>query len=184
MEHVKRRFKSQKTFSIIKSFYKIANVQLKEINGHKCYVIIPKNASTKKCMYIHGGGFVTQITPFHWFFIKRLLLATKATFYVPDYPLSTDTYASAKDAVTMLLETYKLMLIDTKPENITVMGDSAGGTLTLVLAQQAKLNGLPAPKNLIPLSPALDLEIDIAKSYEYASRDSVLTQGLLYCASK
>jgi acetyl esterase/lipase len=142
-------------------------------------VITPKNAGTNKCMYIHGGGFVLQITSAHWKFIKRLMMETNSTIYVPNYPLATQIYSSAKDATAMLIETYKVMLKDSSSSNIHIIGDSAGGTLALVLGQQAKIHELPPPKNLIAFSPALDLNIDGPKAKEMSKHDAVLGAGLL-----
>jgi acetyl esterase/lipase len=112
------------------------------------------------------------------------MLATNATFYVPNYPLSTDKYASAPDVVTMLLEAYKSMLKETKSSNIHIMGDSAGAGLTLILGQQAKLHGLPPPKNLISFSPPLDLDISEAQANEMVKHDAILGAGLLTAACK
>jgi acetyl esterase/lipase len=110
------------------------------------------------------------------------MLETNATIYVPDYPLSTNKYSGAKDSISLLLKIYKLMLDGCNSSNITIMGDSAGASLTLILGQQVKLHKLPAPKNLIALSPVLSLNIDESKSVEMGKHDSVLSAGLFYVA--
>ena len=60
----------------------------------------------------------------------------------------------------MLVALYKDILKTIDAENLIFMGDSAGGGLALALAQKLKEENLPQPKQLILLSPWLDLAMD------------------------
>ncbi|GHU47625.1 hypothetical protein FACS1894218_2440 [Bacilli bacterium] len=81
--------------------------------------------------------------------------------------------------MSLLTETYKCMLKSVAHECIHIIGDSAGGTLVLTLGQQLKLHKLPAPKNLICLSPLVDLQ-----AIKHASPDPILPPALLGLTQK
>lgn len=156
------------------------------INDDLCYVIkCEKTESVNKAfMYIHGGAFISQITKLHWTTIRKLIKDTKSVAYVPIYRLSNPWYSSCKDDVDFLIETYKEMLKNFKPEDISIIGDSAGATLSIVLCQQLKLLKLPRPKNIIALSPALDLSDSFDDINEKSNKNEVLNKPMLAFAHK
>ena len=50
------------------------------------------------------------------------------------------------------------MLETTPPEDLTIIGDSAGGTLALSLSMLARDKGLPVAKEIVLISPGFVLE--------------------------
>jgi acetyl esterase/lipase len=58
------------------------------------------------------------------------------------------------------------------------MGDSAGGNLALVLAQQIKVQKFLKPRNVILLSPVVSMEIT-PEANKIAHNDSILSYSLL-----
>jgi len=38
-------------------------------------------------LFLHGGAYIANITKEHWDLIEQLLIKTKGTVIVPDYPL-------------------------------------------------------------------------------------------------
>jgi epsilon-lactone hydrolase len=105
-------------------------------------------------LYLHGGAFVEGIFWWHWYFIARMVERLGMTFTVPLYPLAPEHDAATIGAFTLSL--YRELLAD-RPEPLVVMGDSAGGGLTVALIQQAVASGLTAPAAQVLLSPWLDL---------------------------
>jgi epsilon-lactone hydrolase len=105
-------------------------------------------------LYLHGGAFVEGIFWWHWYFIARMVERLGMTFTVPLYPLAPEHDAATIGAFT--LDLYRELLAD-RPEPLVVMGDSAGGGLTVALIQQAVASGLTAPAAQVLLSPWLDL---------------------------
>ena len=80
-----------------------------------------------RILYLHGGGYINQPSPFHWRFISKLVEETELEFIVPIYPKAPEyTYIEAYEET---LKLYKEMLKD--GENIVIAGDSAGGGLTI-----------------------------------------------------
>ncbi|CAN5353428.1 hypothetical protein BH11PLA2_BH11PLA2_19620 [soil metagenome] len=53
----------------------------------------------------------------------------------------------------MILLLYQELLTTHGASNITVMGDSSGGGMALVLAQMARGAGIQQPKDIVLLSP-------------------------------
>ena len=86
-----------------------------------------KNKSNKKVMFIHGGGLVEQAMPMHWIMCKDLAKDTGCEIIFPEYPLVPES--NSETAHRMIVDVYKEVLKTCKPEDLTLIGDSAGGTL-------------------------------------------------------
>ncbi len=154
-EYVKKRQGKDRDKFFIKLIGKF-EVDVRDINGHDCYIIKPENGVSKKhILYIHGGGFIYEMTSLHWMFIKTLCNKTQCTIILPIYPLSPKY--QYKDIFRMLIPVYEEIIKKVKPENLTVMGDSAGGGLALALCMLLKKRDLPQPKDCILISPVLDM---------------------------
>lgn len=131
---------------------------VEEYQGRKIWTFKPKkNATGKVILYLHGGSYVANILSFHWDLIAQLLAKTNATVVVPDYPLAPD--AQCPQVYTFMMYVYTQLLAKTKAQDITIMGDSAGGGLSLGLAQEIREQKQPQPGNIVLLSPWLDVSM-------------------------
>lgn len=113
--------------------------------------------SEMSILYLHGGGFFSCGIETHRRICERLAYYTGATVTSVEYrQLPEGTVAdSVQDAITAyaaLVET----AVD--PSKIAVAGDSAGGYLTMKIAELATRRGLPAPAALLTFSPLLSLD--------------------------
>lgn len=156
-----------------KDLYKRFNVILDEQNGNCYYTLKPKcQTGPKHLIYLHGGGYVLEITSLHWDFIGRMAEALQCTVTVPIYPLVPEhTY---KEVFEMIVPLYKRVIADIHPENIVLMGDSAGGGMSLALAQLLQEKKLPQPGNIILISPVLDMTMSNPQIREAAKYDPIL----------
>ncbi|MDQ3290044.1 MAG: alpha/beta hydrolase [Bacteroidota bacterium] len=129
-----------------------------QINGRNVFTLTPKHgASGKHILYIHGGAYVQNFKRPHWDFITLLIKNLNCSVTAPDYPLApVNTYT---DAFAMLTPLYQELISRVKPENLILMGDSAGGGLTLSLAQKMKNEQVDQPSQIILLSPWLDISL-------------------------
>lgn len=126
-----------------------------QIDNHKVYEIEPKEGASKRhIFYLHGGGYAFHIVFVHWLMIKRLIKATRASATVPLYPLAPEHDWSQSYPVVM--QAYDRAVTKYGAENITIMGDSAGGGYSLGLTQMLRDQGKPMPGKIILLSPWLD----------------------------
>jgi monoterpene epsilon-lactone hydrolase len=151
--------------------------------GCEVYRIAPRNrASTGHVLYIHGGAYIHDITAAHWRFIARMAEATGLTFTVPLYPLApVHTCADASRAVTAV---YRDLLDEHSGSPVAVMGDSAGGGLSLSLAMQLRDAGLPPPRCLVLLSPWLDVTMSDPSQASIERSDVMLMRPGLKAAGR
>ncbi|MGW4243422.1 alpha/beta hydrolase [Nocardia sp. NPDC004722] len=128
------------------------SVREETIDGFRVFTLTPRDIRpTRRVLYLHGGGWVRPIMDPHWEMIAELAGLLGCSVTVPMYPLAPEH--SAPDTFRWLLSLYAGLAPD---GDLTVMGDSAGGHLTLSLAMQARDRGLPQPGALVLLSPLLD----------------------------
>ncbi len=144
------------------------------IDGHKIYEIEPKqSASPRHIFYLHGGGYAFNIVFVHWAMIKKLIKATGASATVPLYPLAPEHDWSQSYPIVM--QAYERAADKYGAENITIMGDSAGGGYSLGLAQMLRDQGKPMPGKIILLSPWLDATASDPLQQELEKHDVLLS---------
>ena len=130
-------------------------ISKRELNGHIVWTIAPKlNASGKHVIYLHGGAYVNSFAPQHWTFMSKLVEAVNCTVTAPNYPHAPEYYVH--DVFALMLPLYKELAAVAGASNITLMGDSSGGGISLALAQRLREDGLDQPGQIILLSPWLD----------------------------
>lgn len=106
-------------------------------------------------LYLHGGGYT-----FHGGVSKRFaaMLAhhTGATLFAPDYRLTPEHPhpAQAEDA----LAAWKHVVETNPSRKSVVIGDSAGGHMSLMLLQTLKAQGLEQPALCVGLCPWTDID--------------------------
>ena len=112
----------------------------------------------KFILYIHGGSYVGELEKYHWHFFKDIINDTNATIIVPDYPLAPEhTYIEAFKFMEPL---YKEIINRIGNKELILMGDSAGGGMSLGLYQRnGKLNHR-LPDKTILISPWLDVRME------------------------
>src|SRR5690625_4531688 len=140
--------------------------------GMKVYRIIPRNKeSRRRVLYLHGGGYIHQPSPFHWLFIDKMVQDTGQEFIVPIYPKTPEfSYDKAYDSVEQLYKN----LMEECSEEMVIVGDSAGGGLAIGFSQWLATTELPKPKGLIVISPWLDVSLSHPDMEKYAKMDPML----------
>ena len=141
-------------------------------DGMKVYRMSPETGGEKKCvLYLHGGGYINQPSLFHWWFLDRLVQETDTEFFVPIYPKAPGyTY---KAAYTRLMTVYA-GLIRKGYREIILMGDSAGGGMALGFAQMLRNENMQQPKEIILISPWLDISLGHKDIRKYEKKDPML----------
>lgn len=146
--------------------------------------IIKSKGSKKtnmKILYFHGGSYMAEATSNHWEFIENLVDDTGATVILPDYPL-TPKY-NYKDVFNMVVPLYKEIQqkVDVSNE-VIIMGDSAGGGLSLALLEKISQEDIKMPKKTILISPWLDVRMDNPKIEQVKEQDKKLNKEALKIA--
>ena len=127
-------------------------------------------------LYIHGGGYVQGSAQAYRGFVSQIVARTGVPAFVVDYPLAPEATLPAAPHVAL---TAWQWLITQGFGKIAIVGDSAGGGLTLVtLTELTRQRRGPAPVAGVVFSPWTDLSftgksmtdatvIDPLISYEY-----------------
>lgn len=120
-------------------------------------VLILKNSKTlpaRALLYFYGGGFVGEMSGLEKHAAVRYGKGSARDVWIPRYPNGADV--SVRGIYQMALETYRKMLDVYEPEQIAVIGFSAGASIGLGMFEYNNTlkKPLPVPELLILSSPA------------------------------
>ena len=139
----------------------LEEIQIGDIPAEK-YILQAKDSedsSSKVMLYLHGGGYIFGSYKAYRSFVSKLCKKLHVNAYCINYRLAPENPfpAGLNDAFF----TYKWLLEEKSipPENIIIMGDSAGAGLALALLVRIKSHKLPQPNATICLSPFTDLTL-------------------------
>lgn len=145
-----------------KSIQKNYNVNIDQQDGRKIWTLLPRDQQTNiVILYIHGGGYIANITKNHWQLIETLINETKATIVVPDYPLAPK--AHCKEVYRFMKTLYEGLLINYSKHRVILIGDSAGAGLAFGFSQQLRNMNKKQPEQMILFSPWLDVTMSNPK---------------------
>ncbi|MGH3425393.1 MAG: alpha/beta hydrolase fold domain-containing protein, partial [Nocardioidaceae bacterium] len=156
----------------------LCRVSSDSVGGMTVWTIRPRNRPVAtRVVYLHGGGYVHPLTVDYWRLV-RALTSSPAEVIVPGYPLAPD--ATVDDVLPRLLALEE----QTDSHLPTVlMGDSAGGALAIVIAQQMRARR-PAPAGVVALCPWLDATLDEEAVADLESTDPMLAESGLRAAGR
>lgn len=145
--------------------------------GFPAYVLTARGTSpTRTVVYLHGGGYVAGIDPFHVRYAARLAERLGVRVVLPDYPLAPEhTWRDSHDALVTLCAEWA----ERSPGGTVLAGDSAGGGLALALALSLRDRGLPQPDRLLLHAPWVDLTASTPDTPAFGDRDPWLFLGKL-----
>lgn len=138
----------------------------------------PGNPQEKIIYYIHGGGFVGGCTKERMAFISTLAREFGYNVFSIDYRLAPEFMHPC--ALNDCLDGYQWLLERYAPENILLIGESAGGSLVLTLPLLLRDRGLPLPKAVYSNSPVTQM-VEYPESYDRFSlkEDFIVVKGIL-----
>ncbi len=123
-------------------------------------------------LYFHGGAYVYPPMLLHFKAVDNIAKKTGARVYFPIYPRIPAYHF--KDVYPLVDKLYSDILKTAPPESVTLMGDSAGGGIALGFALWLKDFDLPQPKNIILISPWLDVTMSNKSMEKYEKKDPLL----------
>lgn len=144
-------------------------ITTRTVGGFPVYEIAPKAGEQKQILYLHGGAYVFEITPYHWGLIAEMADRLGFGITVPIYPIAPEHDFHAMFG--MVGKVYRQMLDETEAEDIVFMGDSAGGNMAVVLTMMAAEEALPLPSRHVLISPGLDMSLANPEVFEAERND-------------
>ncbi|MEA9986389.1 MULTISPECIES: alpha/beta hydrolase [Subtercola] len=184
-------------FAPPKSIGRRVSVALTVDDGWPLYVLSPRggapgapgtggtadsagSAGSQQVLYLHGGSWIGEIGATQWSFAAALVEQSGATVTVPIYPVApvgtaTEVTARVADLVERL---------HAEPTRVSLVGDSAGGTVVLATALELLRRGVRPLAVLVLVAPGLDLTFSDPRAADLESADPFLAApGLRYAAS-
>lgn len=133
---------------------------------------------TKVLLYAHGGGFAVGSASSHRKLAAHVAKALGVTAFVLDYrrapehphPAQVEDGVAAFDA---------LVERGIAPQDVTTIGDSAGGNLAVAIALALREQGKTLPGRVIAFSPWLDMENSGETLMTNDATDALITVPLL-----
>ncbi|MEJ3655110.1 alpha/beta hydrolase fold domain-containing protein [Actinomycetes bacterium KLBMP 9759] len=126
------------------------------LGGVPTLQLTPPDVTNGVLLYLHGGGHVMGSAFGYQAFVGELAATCAARAVLPDFRLAPEHPfpADLDDARAVYLD---LLATGTAPEEITVVGDSAGAGLALSLLRDIDGQRLPRPAGAVLLCPWVDL---------------------------
>jgi acetyl esterase/lipase len=139
-------------------------------------VVTPKSQPERAVLYLHGGGYVSGGPGHYRHFVWRIADALSATVWVVAYRLAPEhPFPAALEDAAAAYAYLAGEASDTRA--LFVMGDSAGGGLTLALLLKLRDEQSLLPRAAIALSPWTDLALTGPSLEENADADPMLNAG-------
>ena len=154
----------------------------RELNGCQLLTLRPKGAERKHLIYLPGGAYVLEATPYHSRLVCKLAEQLGCAVTLLGYPLAPENHFQITFHRT--LAAYQEIIRDEPACEIHLMGDSAGGGLALALLQGLLSQNIqPRPKKTVLISPWLDLGLQNPDIAKVAPDDPILSlEGLRFAA--
>lgn len=107
-------------------------------------------------LYLHGGGYRTGSCKSHRGFVTHIAQAANLNTLLPEYRLAPENpFPAALDDARAAYNS--LLAAGERPDQIAIVGDSAGGGLTLALLLSLRDENQPLPACAAVISPWTDL---------------------------
>jgi len=130
------------------------NVSATDYDGR--WVQVAGKRPSKVLLYLPGGGFIMSAGSMHTSFVAKVCREAGVRALIVNYRVAPEVPfpGGLEDCVAAY---HDLLQQGVKPGDITLMGDSAGGGLTLSTLLALRDEGTPMPASAIVLSPMGDL---------------------------
>ena len=121
------------------------------------WISSPRVTEERVIFYLHGGGYVIGSINTHRGLASRLSRSAAARVLLIDYRLAPEDPFPA--AVEDSVSAYRWLLsTGVNPDQIAIVGESAGGGLTVATLVALRDAGEPLPSVAVPVSPWVDME--------------------------
>lgn len=153
------------------------------IENHELITLFPAIATNQHVLYLHGGGYALEASPFHKEIQERFVNKYNLKVSYFNYPLAPENTAS--QTLDATIEAFKRLRHLYPDDHFYVFGDSAGGGLAMSLAQQLRnTQESHRPKKLALISPWLDASVSDPRSDPLQEKDVLLEKDLLIKAGE
>lgn len=139
-------------------------------------------------IFIHGGAFISGPSQHHWDSVKKIATKTNCKIWLCDYPKAPEHQI---DIISKNIDSiYASALKSYQADQISIIGDSVGGSLATALIQRVILKKGELPNKLILVTPVMDASMSnpaiktLEKSDPMLSIEGVLSAKKMCAGSK
>lgn len=169
-QHTKKNYNKYDKCKLIK--YNIETYEVYFYNGSI------DELKDKIILYIHGGSFVEEAISYQIEFAKKIAKKTNSTLIIPRYQLIPE--GNYKTMYKLIDNIYNK--IKQTNREIHFLGDSSGGGFVLSYAMYLRDKNDILPKNILMLSPWIDLSMENEELKESEKLDNMSgLAGNKYC---
>lgn len=141
-----------------------------DATGWPVFTVSPRRGTPgRRVVYLHGGCYVFEIDPVHWAFIAKIADEACVTVIVPIYPLAPR--GTAATVVEVAADIVAAEIAEVGSDNVSVVGDSAGGGMALAVAMELRDRGLAPLHSTVLISPWLDVSCTDQRLAQIDPRD-------------
>ncbi len=154
-------------------------VTTRRVRGVEVHVVRRPGAGAPTAgavVYLHGGAYTNEIVEQQWAFVAHLARRAGAEVHVPIYGLAP--HHTAAEAVDLVGDVVADLVADGR--RVVLCGDSAGGGLALVAAQQASPAVRDRLGGLLLVAPWVDLTMANPEIEAVEPTDPWLTRAGLH----
>lgn len=154
--------------------FKISDSLISEIGKDQC--------SDRLLIFIHGGAFISGPAEHHWNTVKEIAKKMDCKIWMCDYPKAPENEISkiSENIDAIYSEAQKKF----EANQISILGDSVGGTLATALVQRLILKKLKLPAKLILVTPVMDASMSNPKIKTFEKIDPMLSKKGVLSAKK
>jgi len=152
------------------------------VAGMRVWVARPRRRTPRvRVLYLHGGGYVHPLSADYWRLVRALVRAP-AEVVVPAYPLAPDH--TVDEVLPRLVQVASYAAEPASDLPLVIMGDSAGGALSLVVTRRLVDGDGPVPTRVVTLCPWLDATLDEEQVSDLEATDPMLAESGLRAAGR
>ena len=172
-----------KSFNPPSKLDRTVDLSVRQVGGWRVYEVTPKGtAPRRRALFLHGGAYIHEILPAMWSLVAETAVATSTRFTVPIYPLAP--LGVAEHVVPAATDLAAEIIAEVGADHTALMGDSAGGGMTLAVALQLRDRGLAAPYRTVLISPWLDITLSAPDIPALAAKDPELAPAGIVAAGE
>ena len=172
-----------KSFNPPSALDRKVDLSVRDVGGWRVYEVTPKgSAPARRALYLHGGAYIHEIISGMWSLVAKIAVATSTRFTVPIYPLAP--LGVAEHVVPAATDLAAEIIAEVGADHTALLGDSAGGGMTLAVALQLRDRGLAAPYRTVLISPWLDVSLTAPDIPALAAKDHELAPPGLVAAGE
>ena len=154
--------------------FKISDSLISELGKDQC--------SDRLLIFIHGGAFISGPAKHHWNTVKEIAKKLDCKIWMCDYPKAPE------NEITKISENIEAIYSEAQKNyeanQISILGDSVGGTLATALVQRLILKKLKLPAKLILVTPVMDASMSNPKIKTFEKIDPMLSKKGVLSAKK